>query len=121
MFLIDVAEISSVFGKSNSIKYYNEVMSGFEYATAASLLQYGLIDEGLDMVKTISERYDGRLRAEGEVHMAHMSTVFGTGSPIGEDDRMNSQGNPVSLSESETKPKAPKSGSPGWNNYLSGL
>jgi non-lysosomal glucosylceramidase len=71
---------------ANSIKYYNEVMSGFEYAAAASMLQYGMLDEGYGMVKAISERYDGRFRADGEVHMAHMSTVFGTGSPIGEDE-----------------------------------
>jgi hypothetical protein len=38
------------------------------------------------MVKTISERYDGRLRSEGEVHMANNSCVFGTGSPFGEDE-----------------------------------
>lgn len=70
----------------NFINYYSEVMSGFEYATAATMLQYGMIGEGLDMVKAISERYDGRLRADGEVHMMHMSTVFGTGSPFGEDE-----------------------------------
>ena len=71
---------------ANSIKYYNEVMSGFEYAAAATMLQYGMMDEGLSMVKAISERYDGRLRAEGEVHMANNSTVFGSGSPFGEDE-----------------------------------
>jgi len=71
---------------ANSIKYYNEVMSGFEYAAAATMLQYGMMDEGSRMVKAISERYDGRLRADGEVHMRNMSTVFGTGSPFGEDE-----------------------------------
>ncbi len=38
------------------------------------------------MVKAIAKRYDGRLRANGEVHMANNSTVFGTGSPFGEDE-----------------------------------
>ena len=38
------------------------------------------------MVKAISERYDGRFRSEGEVHMANNSCVFGTGSPFGEDE-----------------------------------
>lgn len=70
----------------NSIFYYSEVMSGFEYAAAATMLQNGMIEEGLDMVKTISERYDGRFRSEGEVHMANNSCVFGTGSPFGEDE-----------------------------------
>jgi non-lysosomal glucosylceramidase len=70
----------------NSIRYYSEVMSGFEYAAAASMLQYGMIEEGLGMVKAISERYDGRFRSEGEVHLANNSCVFGTGSPFGEDE-----------------------------------
>jgi len=38
------------------------------------------------MVKAISERYDGRFRSEGEVHMHNNSCVFGTGSPFGEDE-----------------------------------
>ncbi len=70
----------------NRIRYYNEVMSGFEYAAATAMLQYGMLDEGLAMIRAISERYDGRLRAEGEVHMANSSTVNGTGSPFGEDE-----------------------------------
>ena len=50
------------------------------------MLQYGMIEEGLGMVKAISERYDGRFRSEGEVHLANNSCVFGTGSPFGEDE-----------------------------------
>jgi hypothetical protein len=70
----------------NSIYYYSEVMSGFEYAAAATMLQNGMLEEGLGMVKAISKRYDGRFRSEGEVHMANNSCVFGTGSPFGEDE-----------------------------------
>jgi uncharacterized protein (DUF608 family) len=70
----------------NTIFYYSEVMSGFEYAAAATMLQNGMIEEGLGMVKAISERYDGRLHSEEEVHMANNSCVFGTGSPFGEDE-----------------------------------
>ena len=70
----------------NSIYYYHEVMSGFEYAAAATMLQYGMIEEGSHMVKEISKRYDGRFRSEGEVHLASNSCVFGTGSPFGEDE-----------------------------------
>lgn len=70
----------------NSIRYFSEVMSGFEYAAAATMLQNGMTQEGLEMVKAISARYDGRLRAEGEVQMAKYSTVFGSGSPFGEDE-----------------------------------
>ncbi len=70
----------------NTILYYNEVMSGFEYAAAATMLQYGMKNEGLSMVKAISGRYNGRFRSEGEVHLANNSCVFGTGSPFGEDE-----------------------------------
>ena len=69
-----------------NIFYYSEVMSGFEYAAAGTMLQNGMLEEGLGMVKAISERYDGRFRSEGEVHMHNNSCVFGTGSPFGEDE-----------------------------------
>ncbi len=70
----------------NTILYFDEVMSGFEYSMAATLIQYGLIEEGLVVIKAIHDRYDGRLRAKGEVHMANNSTVYGCGSPVGEDE-----------------------------------
>jgi len=70
----------------NTILYFDEVMSGFEYSMAATLIQYGLIEEGLTVIKAIHDRYDGRLRAKGEVHMANNSTVYGCGSPVGEDE-----------------------------------
>ena len=68
------------------INYYNEVMSGFEYAAAATMLQYRMINDGLSMVKAISERYNGMLRAKGEVTLGSNACVFGTGSPFGEDE-----------------------------------
>jgi non-lysosomal glucosylceramidase len=71
---------------SNTIHYYSEVMSGFEYSLAATLLQYGKVREGLSVVRTIYDRYDGRLRDSSEVTTRHNSTVFGTGSPVGEDE-----------------------------------
>lgn len=70
----------------NTIHYYSEVMTGFEYSMAATLMQYGLVNEGLSVVRTIFDRYDGRLRGQGEVSMAANSTVTGTGSPVGEDE-----------------------------------
>jgi len=70
----------------NSIYYYHEVMSGFEYAAASTMLQYGMISEGLHMIGSIASRYDGRFRGKGEVHLAENSCVFGTGSPFGEDE-----------------------------------
>lgn len=70
----------------NSIHYYCETMTGFEYAAAATMIQHGLVNQGLEIVEEISKRYDGRLRAEGEVTLASNATVFGSGSPFGEDE-----------------------------------
>ncbi len=42
--------------------YYNEVMSGFEYVAAIGMLQEGLIEDGLECIEAIRERYDGRRR-----------------------------------------------------------
>ncbi|MBE0653772.1 MAG: glucosylceramidase, partial [Bacteroidales bacterium] len=70
----------------NSIHYYSEAMTGFEYAAAASMIQHGMVEQGLEIVGEISKRYDGRLRAGGEVTLASNATVFGTGSPFGEDE-----------------------------------
>lgn len=72
---------------AHPVHYHSEVMSGFEYAFAASMLQYGMINEGLDVVNNIAKRYDGRFRAAGsEVQAGSNATVFGTGSPFGEDE-----------------------------------
>ena len=56
----------------NSIHYYCEVMSGFEYA--ATMVQYGMTREGMEMVREISKRYDGRHRGKGQVTMASTSS-----------------------------------------------
>jgi uncharacterized protein (DUF608 family) len=71
---------------ADTILYYNEVMSGFEYSAAATMIQHGMVEEGMNMVQAVSKRYDGRHRAKGEVHMDSNSTVNGTGSPFGEDE-----------------------------------
>jgi non-lysosomal glucosylceramidase len=70
----------------NALSYHDEVMSGFEYSMAATMMQYGMIEEGLTIVRAIYDRYDGRLRASGEVRTRPNATVFGTGSPVGEDE-----------------------------------
>ena len=71
---------------SNSIHYYCEVMSGFEYSAAATMMQHGMVDEGLEIVEEISKRYDGRFRGPDEVTAANNAPVFGSGSPFGEDE-----------------------------------
>jgi len=39
--------------------YYNEVMTGFEYVAACGMLYEGMIDEGLECIAAVRERYDG--------------------------------------------------------------
>jgi hypothetical protein len=43
--------------------YYNEVMTGFEYAAAIGMLYEGLLDDGLRCIEAIRDRYDGRKRS----------------------------------------------------------
>jgi hypothetical protein len=42
--------------------YYNEVMTGFEYTAAVHMLYEGAIEEGLKVIQSIRQRYDGRKR-----------------------------------------------------------
>ncbi len=42
--------------------YSNEVWTGIEYQVASHLLLMGLVKEGLDVVQTARDRYDGRVR-----------------------------------------------------------
>lgn len=44
------------------IPYAEECMSGFEYAVAANMLQCGMEDEALEIVREIRRRYDGKRR-----------------------------------------------------------
>lgn len=42
--------------------YYAEVMTGFEYSTAAHMLYAGMVREGLECISNIRARYDGEKR-----------------------------------------------------------
>jgi hypothetical protein len=42
--------------------YSNEVWTGIEYQVASHLMMMGLADEGLEIVRTCRNRYDGRVR-----------------------------------------------------------
>ncbi len=44
------------------IRYGNEVWTGTEYSAAATMIQNGLLDEGLKVVKAVADRHDGRRR-----------------------------------------------------------
>ena len=42
--------------------YSQETMNGFEYAAATHMIMVGLVDEGLECVQAIRDRYDGAKR-----------------------------------------------------------
>ena len=42
--------------------YSNEVWTGIEYQVASHLMMMGLVEEGLEIVRTCRSRYDGRVR-----------------------------------------------------------
>jgi len=42
--------------------YSNEVWTGIEYHVASHLMRMGLVKEGLDIVRTCRDRYDGSVR-----------------------------------------------------------
>jgi non-lysosomal glucosylceramidase len=43
--------------------YYTEAWSGLEYTAAAGMMQEGMIEEGLQCIRNVRERYDGRKRS----------------------------------------------------------
>ncbi|TWU34574.1 hypothetical protein Q31b_55280 [Novipirellula aureliae] len=67
------------------MKYGDEVMTGFEYSAAVSLIQNGLLREGLMVLKVISDRYNGRLRTEGVSDFANGPWGY-SGNPFGDDE-----------------------------------
>jgi uncharacterized protein (DUF608 family) len=42
--------------------YSNEVWTGIEYQSASHMIASGMVDEGMDVVRTCAKRYDGRVR-----------------------------------------------------------
>ena len=47
----------------NPFPYFTEVMTGFEYTAAVGMLYEGQLDAGLQCIKDIRDRYDGRKRS----------------------------------------------------------
>jgi len=41
------------------VPYSEETMHGFEYQTAVHMIQEGMIDEGVELIKAVRDRYDG--------------------------------------------------------------
>lgn len=64
--------------------YADEVMTGFEYAAAATMVQSGMLKEGYMVVKAIYDRYDGKLR-EGLTASETASWGY-SGNPFGDDE-----------------------------------
>lgn len=44
------------------VPYSQEVMTGFEYAAATLMIQSGMVEQGLQIVRAIRDRYDGEKR-----------------------------------------------------------
>jgi len=42
------------------VRYRNEVWTGIEYQVAACMINEGMLDKGLSIVKAVDERYDGK-------------------------------------------------------------
>ena len=81
---------------ANPINYNDETMTGFEYSAAAVMIQRGLVEQGLRMVRAVSNRYDGRLRNESYIlnwgvneyltGPGCTTVCVGTGNPFGDDE-----------------------------------
>lgn len=44
------------------VPYSEETMHGFEYQAAVHMLQEGMVEEGIELIKAVRDRYDGRRR-----------------------------------------------------------
>ncbi|MDF7799618.1 GH116 family glycosyl hydrolase [Pontiellaceae bacterium B1224] len=67
------------------MKYGDEVMTGFEYGAAVSMIQNGMVNEGLMVIKVIFDRYNGRLRTEGVSNVRNGPWGY-SGNPFGDDE-----------------------------------
>jgi uncharacterized protein (DUF608 family) len=67
-----------------TILYGDEVMTGFEYAACAAMIQVGMLREGLMVVLAAHDRYDGRLRT-GLTEGGYASWGY-SGNPFGDDE-----------------------------------
>lgn len=63
------------------LRFADEVMSGFEYSTAAAMIANGLMKEGFTVVKAVADRYDGQWRS------GLTDRAWGySGNPFGDDE-----------------------------------
>jgi len=67
------------------MKYGDETMTGFEYSAGVTMIQSGMIKEGLTVLKAVYDRYDGRLRTEGVTPTKNGPWGY-SGNPYGDDE-----------------------------------
>ncbi|HEY3331736.1 MAG TPA: GH116 family glycosyl-hydrolase [Capsulimonadaceae bacterium] len=62
----EAATLMATYPRGNRPKrpfpYFSEVMTGFEYTAAVGMLQFGMEEEGLTLIRAIRDRYEGQKR-----------------------------------------------------------
>ncbi|MFP4056150.1 MAG: GH116 family glycosyl-hydrolase [Candidatus Brocadiia bacterium] len=74
------------------MRYADEVMSGFEYSAAATMVYAGLMRRGFVVLRAAAERYDGRLRTG----LAGAAWGY-SGNPFGDDECGKFYARPMSI------------------------
>lgn len=69
---------------ANALPYYDETWTGTEYEAAATMIQRGLVDDGLRIVRAVSDRYDGQLRNAPYITSGGCASGDGSGNPFGD-------------------------------------
>ncbi len=64
--------------------YADEVMTGFEYSAASAMIYAGLLRQGLSVVRTVYDRYDGMLRTG--LTPGDTASWGYSGNPFGDDE-----------------------------------
>ena len=65
-----------------SLRFADEVMTGFEYSAAAAMVASGLTEKAFVVTQAVADRYDGRLRTG-----LHERVCWGySGNPFGDDE-----------------------------------
>jgi len=79
----------------NHTIYADEAMTGFEYSAAAMMVYAGLMKEGFGVVRSVADRYDGRLRTG--LTGGGTSSWGHSGNPFGDDECGKFYARPMSI------------------------
>jgi uncharacterized protein (DUF608 family) len=103
--------------------YLSEIMNGFEYQAAAHMIAEGMVKEGLAVIRTIDERYDGNKRnpfneVECGDHYARSMASYGALIAISGFEYHGPQGH-IGFAPRLTPEnfKAPFTAAQGWGTY----